>query len=61
MTILKLLSDQYCIRVTSSADVNLCQHYIEGAGPQNYPGGDIHLKRNGHTVAIIPRPVIEYL
>lgn len=47
--------DKYCIRVTSSADENLCQHYIDGAGPNNYPGGEIKLNYNGKTIATIPK------
>ena len=51
--------DKYCIRVTSSEDENLCQHYIAGAGPSNYPGGEINLKHNGETVATILRAVFK--
>ena len=51
--------DKYCIRVTSSEDENLCQHYIASAGPHSYAGGEINLKHNGVTVATILRAVLK--
>jgi len=45
---------KYCIRVTSSEDENLCQHYCPCSGPHKWKGGDINLKLNGNTVATIP-------
>ena len=46
--------------MTSSEDEDLCTHPNENYGPQNWDGGAIDLKRNGETVATIPRGFDEY-
>jgi len=47
-------NQKYCLRMTSSRDEALCQHAVNGAGPKDWAGGDITIKHNSKTVAIIP-------
>merc|ERR1719197_675126 len=48
-------NQKYCLRMTSSRDEALCQHAVAGAGPKDWTGGDIAIKHNSKTVAIMPR------
>jgi len=47
-------NQKYCLRMTSSRDEALCQHAVAGAGPKDWTGGDIAIKHNSKTVAIVP-------
>ena len=57
MSNLSQYSEKYCIRATSSLDSSLCKHHDGHDGiydAYDWSGGDIELKHNGETIAILP-------
>ena len=49
---------KFCIRMTSSADEDLCQHPI--GGPKDYAGGPIQVKQNGNIIGSMKRGAKEF-